>query len=258
MTRRHCDGGMPHLPNILSILGRVSIREDKSLSKGGITGLSAWFNRGWSDELTWRLILNHIIMIGPQFDTNALDSPMWSLIHEMRISIIFPLLMVMIIRWNWKLNVGIGLIFSMIAVDLQSHYHSLYQPVYKSLAYILMFIVGALLAKYREGLRGAVSRIWSVGIGALFVGGILFYILLDWTFNNHFLLKLKSLDDLETLIGAAIIIVLAVSHNATKRLLNIAPIRYTGSCIYMGIYRCGHCGLLQFSVHLSWRQLFTG
>jgi peptidoglycan/LPS O-acetylase OafA/YrhL len=50
-----------------------------------------WLNMSWNVRLTWHVVLGHILMIDTPAN-QSLDAPMWSLIHEMRLSLVFPFL----------------------------------------------------------------------------------------------------------------------------------------------------------------------
>lgn len=66
-----------------------------------VQGGSDFVTRIWSTEIGIQDILNHILLIG-SYDTKQLNPVIWSLIHEMRISIIFPFIMMVVLRYNWK------------------------------------------------------------------------------------------------------------------------------------------------------------
>jgi len=57
--------------------------------------LSTWFNLSWNHSVSWPLILDHVLMLG-QDRYNFVDNAIWSLVHEMRYSLIFPIIM-----WWW-------------------------------------------------------------------------------------------------------------------------------------------------------------
>ena len=63
------------------------------ISEYGISYLSEWFNRSWTIESSQ---LN-ILLVG-KYNTDAYNGVIWSLVHEMRISIIFPLILMICLR----------------------------------------------------------------------------------------------------------------------------------------------------------------
>jgi peptidoglycan/LPS O-acetylase OafA/YrhL len=61
--------------------------------------VSAWFSKTWTAPLGWRLILQHILLIG-NYDPAQINTAFWSLAVEMRLSLLFPLLCIPLLRWD--------------------------------------------------------------------------------------------------------------------------------------------------------------
>jgi peptidoglycan/LPS O-acetylase OafA/YrhL len=58
-----------------------------------VPGMGEAFNTTWTPGMpTLRTVVDHLLMLGRRVDT-VLDGPVWSLAHELRISLIFPLLL---------------------------------------------------------------------------------------------------------------------------------------------------------------------
>lgn len=60
---------------------------------GPVAGTSAWFAQTWATAPDIATIIGHIVLID-RFDVVALNTAFWSLTYEMRISLIFPLLLI--------------------------------------------------------------------------------------------------------------------------------------------------------------------
>jgi peptidoglycan/LPS O-acetylase OafA/YrhL len=88
-----------YIPYIVSVL--ISMFLMHFFNRGGIPELSKWFNGTWNTPLSLKQLLNHFIMLGT-FPSYTINPVIWSLVHEMRISIIFPILMVFVMNLNWK------------------------------------------------------------------------------------------------------------------------------------------------------------
>jgi peptidoglycan/LPS O-acetylase OafA/YrhL len=78
---------------------------------GGVSlpGLSDWLTEAWGSPVTSGALASHLVMTGIHRSSIRLDGPIWSLIIEMRISIIFPLLVLYVRRFGW-LGVGASLV----------------------------------------------------------------------------------------------------------------------------------------------------
>jgi peptidoglycan/LPS O-acetylase OafA/YrhL len=239
LLKRVCRLYIPYAIAIsIAILARLLF------SRGGISGLSGWFNAEWTTPITPGLVLKHLMLV-LNFNNYAFDGVVWSLIHEMRISIIFPALMLMIIRVNWKWCIVLGVLLSMVGLLFQHHYHSGLQPWYKTLPYIFTFMVGAYVAKYREFLVRKYRQIPSLLRALLLLSGILLFGSTQWIKASG------TLDDFETIAGAVILIVAALSAGTFTRILMLRPIKFLGKISY-SLY------LYHIIVLLAFLNLFYG
>lgn len=122
---------------------------------GGVAGFSDWFNRIGRLPVDWKMIREHVVFIG-FFDSNNLDPVVWSLVHEMRISLIFPLVMLGVRFCNWPTSLAVAFLltaFNWWMLHLKSLHTLQYQHDYfETVAYTALFILGAVLAKHRETL----------------------------------------------------------------------------------------------------------
>ena len=62
------------------------------LSRGIRPGFSDWFNQTWLVPVARTAVWRHIAFLG-EYDTKPFNCAIWSLVHEMRISLVFPLLL---------------------------------------------------------------------------------------------------------------------------------------------------------------------
>ncbi len=70
-----------------------------------IAGFSDWVNTmNWSWPVTSLVVLNHVFLTGHH---NVLDGPIHSLVWEMRVSALFPLIVVPVVRWGWRGAAGV-------------------------------------------------------------------------------------------------------------------------------------------------------
>ncbi|MFS0861489.1 acyltransferase family protein [Fredinandcohnia sp. 179-A 10B2 NHS] len=107
----------------------------------------------WSTPITVKLILEHIYFLG-NIHSNTFNGVIWSLIHELRISIIFPFIVLFIRRYNWKISIftcfglssiaGINNIFEL---QVSNGYNVTY---FATIHYTSLFILGGVLAKYKK------------------------------------------------------------------------------------------------------------
>jgi len=138
-----------------------------------VSGTSIWFNAAWSGGATAKNVLRHLAMTGTGID---LDSPMWSLVHELRISIILPMLVILTKRGGYASVIAAAL-FSLACVELNglvpqfSHESSWISTT----IYIYFFVIGILLALNAgrvTALLSAVPRGWIAGLWVLALTGM--------------------------------------------------------------------------------------
>ncbi len=84
-----------------------------SFSRVSIPG----YEYSWILPLSFNSILDHIILFG-EFETRNINAVIWSLIHEMRVSIIFPFIVYFILRLNWKGTVLLPLLIPVVIVTV--------------------------------------------------------------------------------------------------------------------------------------------
>lgn len=146
IIQRICRIYIPYLVAIIfAILAKMLI------SHKDIPFVSNWFSKSWTVSDSPSLLVQHLFFIG-QYNTDIYNNVIWSLVHEMRISIIFPFLILPYITKNFKKSLVylIALCFSSVlglyllgsGVKLTSFFLSFH--------YVTIFLIGALLAKYRH------------------------------------------------------------------------------------------------------------
>ena len=56
-----------------------------------------WINFTWSEPVTLHLVMQHILFLG-NYDWSQFNTAFWSLVYEMRISLVFPLIALAVLR----------------------------------------------------------------------------------------------------------------------------------------------------------------
>jgi peptidoglycan/LPS O-acetylase OafA/YrhL len=148
------------------------------VAKRDLSGLSEWINGYWAYPTTFGSIVQHAFLIF-DFDTRQLDPVIWSLVQEMRISLLFPLIMVLVVRLNWKSCIAFAAGLSLVSVlnrvlgiDESVGYFTSYIDTFH---YVSMFIFGALLAKNVDHLKNSYIKLSNSLKITLGLMGIVFY-----------------------------------------------------------------------------------
>jgi peptidoglycan/LPS O-acetylase OafA/YrhL len=149
-----------YIPYIIAIL--LSFLLCIYIGTNSITGLGEWFNNKWINPIPINIFFEHIFLIG-NYETTTYNPVVWSLIHEMRISIIFPVWLFLIRRFSWRVSLFIGILLTAMGIlnnifgfNVSKGYNSSW---FDTLHYISMFIVGGLIAKHLKELSELYSRI---------------------------------------------------------------------------------------------------
>jgi peptidoglycan/LPS O-acetylase OafA/YrhL len=182
-------------------------------------------------------VVAHLLLLG-SFPSGALDPVLWSLVYEMRISLIFPLLMAFLLKYGWR--GGLPAAAAMVLIGFVAHRASLRlghpNDFGDSLRYVPMFMAGARLC----GARGKViswfgARPSSFRL-ACFLLAILTYTFPFWSSpmpgsrSLHF--NLTLVQDYVTALGASGFLLLALASAAASRTLTSAPVRWLGRISY--------------------------
>jgi peptidoglycan/LPS O-acetylase OafA/YrhL len=142
-----------YIPYLASIV--LAVLMFSLLAGGSIPGIDAW-----QSGISVKLLLEHLSLIF-NTDTKAFNNVIWSLVHEMRISLFFPLIALCVMQLNWKMILFICLLLSLPngLKDLFSMGYG-YTTILDTMHYTSMFLIGALLAKNLETLI-AIYQQWS-------------------------------------------------------------------------------------------------
>ncbi|AEI39904.1 acyltransferase family protein [Paenibacillus mucilaginosus] len=190
-------------------------------AQGPLPEYSGWFNSSWADPLTLPLLLHHLFLLG-EFNHHAYNNVIWSLIHEMRVSLIFPLLMYGVIRFSWKANILLYVILGFAGFYLGGFGNTL--------GFLLLFVVGALLAKHKDRLIAVYQGLTPLRKTAVFFFGFCLYSLhLPDSLKNSVLITVFT--DLN-MIGCCILILAAMAKGAFSRLLRHPVLHFFGKISY--------------------------
>jgi peptidoglycan/LPS O-acetylase OafA/YrhL len=125
-----------------------------------IPALSDAFNARWDHPVTLKALFSYVFMLG--YEMTNINGVTWSLVYEMRISIIFPLIIYMVKRLSLVKSLVCGLGASLILYVLIKNFSGRFQgelaPVFISSVgdtfyYCTFFVFGAVLAKYTGNIR---------------------------------------------------------------------------------------------------------
>ena len=181
----------------------------------GLQGYGFWFHYTWSHAPTLALTVEHAGFLG-DYDVRAYNTAFWSLVQEMRISLVFPLLCWVALRFRAAGNLLLSLLFMLGAMAVGS-LGAMPGTYVETVLYTGVFSFGIFMARYHlpmgtwlRSLSPAVSRL-------LFALTCLLY------FYNHGLGVLMHLSgfapDILTVFAGCLLILFALEHPGISNLL---------------------------------------
>jgi peptidoglycan/LPS O-acetylase OafA/YrhL len=242
--RRICRIYLPYLAGIgLSILVVTFVAVSK------IPQLSPWFNQTCGNPFNGRIALEHLFLIG-NIHSNTYNNAIWSLIQEMRVSLLFPFLYRAVSGNKVVTNLIIcGVLSGISEVNTRFHFETSngYQDGYFFTLHIAaLFIIGIMLAQHRETL---VSWCRAIPVAAkIFV--LLFALAL---YRISMESPIVFLRDYGSAAGGAVFIVFALGSGRISSLLRKPAFTFLGNVSY-AIY-LNHLSVVYFLFSLCFPAL---
>jgi peptidoglycan/LPS O-acetylase OafA/YrhL len=209
-------------------------------SYGGVVNWAGpWFNSGWQPTFANADLVRHLLFVFP-FESDRLDPVVWSLVYEMRISLIFmPIVLAVYHFPTWWSLLGAATLSLVICAYAVHTNHPVIQASVSTewlptLHYLLMFVAGAAVAKHRGDIcvrltgTSAATRLGAIALAASLVlyvtarpisflaSGVLSDYLFDWI----------------VLVAVIGIIACAVAVAPFARLLLMPPLPFIGKISY--------------------------
>jgi peptidoglycan/LPS O-acetylase OafA/YrhL len=230
----------------------------------------------WSRPISLTLVLQHVIMLG-HFDSIQFDSVLWSLVQEMRISILYPLIAWAVLKLSRRRLLALVLVIEacVLAVPFFFPGVDIGLASYTMTAHwSCMFMVGAWMALEREKIQAWMHRMSKPRKAALAGVAFLMYsmgvkTLWGQQFNVHVMNRLMQVraisswanpdflrftpiwaGDWVATICAAVAICFALSDRRTKKVLNHSLVLRTGRASY-SLYLV-HAIVLYGLLYLLW------
>jgi peptidoglycan/LPS O-acetylase OafA/YrhL len=186
----------------------------------GNHGQGRWPEEFWSTPVDLRLVLQHITFIGV-YNWRQYNFVVWSLIDEMRISIVFPALAFLIFRLRPQLALLLAGSFSLLALATVRN-HLWFEAVYSIMMtfhYAAFFIFGILLAMHLSAISAWYQSLSRVARATLFFGSFLMYIESSRLLDHSDTLSALIAVEWGIAVGAVGFIVVAINSPLANRLL---------------------------------------
>jgi peptidoglycan/LPS O-acetylase OafA/YrhL len=200
----------------------------------GPHGQGGWPDEFWSAPVNLRLVLHHLAFIGV-YNWREYDFVIWSLIDEMRISIIFPLLALFIFRLRPLLAVlfaGSLSLLSLVTLWNFRFAENLSAARMMTFHFAAFFIFGILIAMHLPAISTWYESLSRLSRAALFFGSSLMYIESNRLFDHFAGLPALMAVEWGIVVGAIGFVIVAINSPTAKRILHSAVPAFLGRISY--------------------------
>lgn len=209
-------------PAFIAAVGICLLLKHTMFDPAAASPFSQWFAKYWRTPVSWSETLRVLTLIGNGL--NIEDNPViWSLTYEMRISLLFPLVIVAVNRGRARSDLVKLAAVYVVGFFLCSN---------GTIRYLPHFVLGAICARHFRALASWLSsRHWSMKLSWVLVA-----LLLDETKSLLPLaqpsLKTKYVVEQLAALGAAGFILACASLRSLGALLSRKPLRFIGATSY--------------------------
>jgi len=190
--------------------------------------LGPWFNLSCGVPFDRSVVLEHLFLIG-NIHSNTYNNAIWSLVQEMRISLVFPMLFWMVSRNRVIANLAICGVLSGLS-ELSAHFQvehaNGYQVGYSFTLHIAsLFIIGIMLAQHRRTLIGWYQRMPVVAKVLVVLCALVLYRIAMES-------QIVSLRDYGSAAGGVVFIVYALGSGRISAVLRRPALTFLGNVSY--------------------------
>jgi peptidoglycan/LPS O-acetylase OafA/YrhL len=207
----------------------VALAGNVWLSRGMRPGFSDWFNQTWLVPIDRAAVWQHVVFLG-EYDTKPFNCAIWSLVHEMRISLVFPLLLLTTkgksAVWSSSVVLFLFTVGSVLKANLPRP-----NNLGESLHYAGLFLIGIYISEHQRAMatwfRSRDTRFqkyFVVGALALFCYGRFASQLFPYGYGEF--------QDIPVGLAAAALMVVAFSSAPVSAFLVSKPVDWLGTRSY--------------------------
>jgi peptidoglycan/LPS O-acetylase OafA/YrhL len=220
-----------------------------------VSGLSHWANQ----PITFpglQLMLDHLLLVGT-FANGTYNPVVWSLVYEMRISLIFPVLVLLLRLGSWRRVLGAAVALSVAGLVVERlPFWTGSDDLPMTLHYAGLFVLGMLLARDMPKLQALYARFSSRTKTLLWMLALVCYGHAAWLFPHSRLQHIPLYQDGLTAAGVSLFIIFALSPSRFSAWLETRPLVFLGKISY-SVYLY-HAVILLSLVHLFYGKVPLG
>jgi peptidoglycan/LPS O-acetylase OafA/YrhL len=195
-----------------------------------IPSISNWSAGAWRNPATAATVFQHLTLVSDS-PRGGFDPVLWSLVHEMRVCLVFPLLAALVLRQRrWWLTVAASIAAAYAAIRLMPP-GSGFTSYWRTVMYLQFFVSGIVLARYRTAVVDRIRAATTSSRVALAAGSLLLYTFAWWMPSVGG--APEQFVDTETVLAGAVgFLVLAIGAPLAGAMLRTRPMQYLGRISY--------------------------
>lgn len=214
-----------------------------------IPSVGGWLGVAWRSPATAKTAFQHLTLV-TDFPQGGFNPVIWSLVHEMRVSLVFPLLAALVLcQRRWWLALAASIAVAYAAFQLMPPGHG-YGSWLLTGVYLQFFVSGIVLARHRSAVIGRIRGAGTFSRLALAVGSLLLYTH-PWSMPRIGHAHAPFLDLEFALAGTVGLLVSVIASRGAVAVLCTRPLQYLGR-ISFSLY------LVHVTVLLALLHLFYG
>ncbi len=216
-----------------------------------VPSLSGWLAGAWRKPVTATTVVQHLTLV-TDFPHGGFDPVIWSLIHEVRVSLVFPFLAILVLRrrrWWPALAASIAAAYAAMELMPSGQGNGSW---FLTAEFLQFFVSGILLARHRSTVIERIRAAKPLTRLALTAGSLLLYTPPWWMSQiSH---AGAPFLDLECVLAAtAGLLVSAIGSPRAAAVLCTGPLQYLGRVSY-SLYLV-HAIVLLALLHLFYGRL---
>jgi len=196
-----------------------------------VPGLSRWAN-GAIAFPDASLIVDHLLLVS-SFDSDTYNPVIWSLVHEMRISLVFPILILLLRLGAWWRVLGAAITLSLATLVVERlPFWSGSTDFHMTLHYAGLFVLGMLLAREMPKLREYYVGVSFRAKALLWVLALVCYSHQGWLFPGSRLQGVPLYRDGLIAVGVSLFVFFALSPSRFSAWLKGKTLVFLGKISY--------------------------
>lgn len=188
-----------------------------------------WIDGLWEKNINIISTISDIFLFG--YSTPQLNPVIWSLIHEIRLSFLFPIIAFLIFKYNYKKVILGSILISLFGYLLIKFSNASSVSIFTTIHFSSAFAIGALLAKHMNYLIFKINEYKAYKKVILLLIGVVLYTY-NWITPVNPLIHNSFFVNWSVIIGASIFILISLSSKRISKLFKSGFFLFWGEISY--------------------------